>query len=56
MADGAVKFITHSIDAGNQSLPTLTIEHMTNDEVASPYGLWGALGTASSKDEVKDDF
>jgi len=56
MADGAVKFITDSIDAGNQSLPTLTIEQMANDEVASPYGLWGALGTASSKDEIKDAF
>ena len=39
--DGAVKFISNSIDTGNGSLP----------EVASgpsPYGVWGALGTRAS--------
>lgn len=44
MADGAVRFITESIDAGNQN--------SSNDVPGgmSPYGLWGALGTIAAKE------
>ena len=56
MADGAVRFITDSIDAGNQSQPTLTVEEMAKSEMPSPFGLWGAMGTASSKEAVKDEY
>ncbi|GAA5506605.1 DUF1559 domain-containing protein [Novipirellula caenicola] len=44
MGDGAVKFITDSIEAGNQSVG-IAVPGM-----ASPYGLWGALGTAMGKE------
>ncbi|WP_146400636.1 DUF1559 domain-containing protein [Planctomycetes bacterium CA13] len=43
MADGAVRFITDSIEAGNYgATPT------AGDK--SPYGLWGALGTRAMKE------
>jgi len=45
MTDGAVRFITDSIDSGN---PTLTPQ--VGDR--SPYGLWGALGTAASAETL----
>lgn len=38
MADGAVRFITDDIDAGDPSLP----DRQTGP---SPYGVWGALGS-----------
>jgi prepilin-type N-terminal cleavage/methylation domain-containing protein/prepilin-type processing-associated H-X9-DG protein len=44
MADGAVRFITDSIEAGNQNAG-ITVSGMQ-----SPYGLWGALGTSASKE------
>jgi hypothetical protein len=41
MADGAVRFVSQNIDAGNQAalLPSLTAI------TPSPYGVWGSLGT-----------
>jgi prepilin-type processing-associated H-X9-DG protein len=43
MGDGAVRFITDSIEAGNiAGTPAI------GDK--SPYGLWGALGTRASKE------
>ncbi len=57
MGDGAVKFITDSIEAGNQSevsfgcstaLPTRN----AGAGKKSPYGLWGALGTKASKESI----
>ncbi|GAA4447234.1 DUF1559 domain-containing protein [Novipirellula rosea] len=45
MGDGAVKFITDSIEAGDLSLtPT--------PGGGSPYGLWGSLGTRGSNEVV----
>ncbi len=38
MFDGAVRFITDSIDSGNINAPTV-------NSGESPYGIWGALGT-----------
>ncbi len=38
MADGSVRFISDSIDAGNQGLPQVL-------SGPSPYGVWGALGS-----------
>jgi len=51
MGDGAVKFITDSIEAGDQ-----TSAHVGNNAnslapgLPSPFGLWGALGTRASKE------
>jgi len=57
MADGAVKFITDSIEAGNQNLPTPTRTGPdTNIGGMSLYGLWGSLGTRASKEVISEDF
>lgn len=45
MADGAVRFISDSIDTGNQSAVQLPIGK-------SVYGVWGALGSKAGKDTV----
>lgn len=47
MADGAVKFVTDSIEAGNQRSPVVhpTLAGCLPPGSKSPYGLWGALGT-----------
>ncbi len=44
MCDGAVKFVTDSVDAGNQDGPN------ANRGNESPYGIWGALGTRNCKE------
>ena len=43
MADGAVRFITDDIDAGDSSLP----DRQTGP---SPYGVWGALGSRAGSE------
>lgn len=49
MADGAVKFVTDSVDAGNQNaLPIGPGGIGLGDR--SPYGIWGAAGTISGKE------
>jgi len=50
MMDGAVRFISENINAGNQAaaLPADTAGGQ------SPYGLWGALGTKSGGESVGD--
>jgi prepilin-type N-terminal cleavage/methylation domain-containing protein/prepilin-type processing-associated H-X9-DG protein len=47
LGDGAVRFISNSIDTGNLSAPQPTTG-------ASPYGVWGALGTRSGGETVSD--
>lgn len=44
MTDGAVRFISDGIDAGNQGAEPVSLG-------TSPYGVWGALGTKDS-DEI----
>ncbi len=70
MCDGAVKFVTDSIQAGNssspcvycniQGTPSLDGTNGTNSVVVagsqSPYGLWGALGTCASKEVITESF
>lgn len=53
MADGAIKFITDSIEAGNSQARPVDYR---NAGVVSPYGLWGALGTRASKEVIDDEF
>jgi len=51
MGDGAVKFITDSIEAGDQN--SAHVGNGANFLAAgrmSPFGLWGALGTRASKE------
>jgi prepilin-type processing-associated H-X9-DG protein len=52
MADGAVKFVTDSIEAGN-SRAGMVFNGGTGGQrpdSRSPYGLWGALGTRGSSE------
>ena len=42
MADGSVRFVSSSVDAGNQA----TVPPPATGGGASPYGVWGALGSA----------
>ena len=66
MSDGAVVFITDSIDAGGVHSPTVYLDMNADGNrsdsspppaqvgAASPFGLWGALGTRSSREVVED--
>ncbi len=63
MADGAVKFITDSIEAGDPRTPSVYCQALaaqTNSPTPagapSPYGLWGALGTRASREVVGGDW
>lgn len=44
MADGSVRFISDSIDAGNTATPAPS----NTSSGISPYGVWGALGTKAA--------
>ncbi|EKK03958.1 protein containing DUF1559 [Rhodopirellula baltica SH28] len=57
MADGAVKFVTESIDTGNQMSPAIGSDPVTggwgtkvDGGKESPFGAWGALGTRNGKE------
>jgi len=57
MGDGSVKFVTDSIEAGNSRAQVVMNGNMINPAGSqSPYGLWGALGTRASKENVSMDF
>ncbi|QDT04014.1 hypothetical protein K227x_24000 [Rubripirellula lacrimiformis] len=57
MGDGAVKFITDSIDTGDQTIqPVQTRGPFLPGGSASPYGLWGSLGTRNSKEVIDEAF
>lgn len=56
MSDGAVIFITDSIESGNASQPPLTIADFQNGNTESPYGLWGALGSANAAEEIDEEL
>jgi len=48
MADGAVKFISETIDVGNQAVDDVD----TPGNRRSPWGVWGALGSAYGGESV----
>ncbi len=61
MADGAVKFITDSVNAGNsnrgvvwQFAPNTQPDRQSGSQ--SPYGLWGSLGTRASREVIQESF
>jgi len=59
MGDGAVKFITDSIDAGNSN--SAQVKAWDNVGVLpagsqSPFGLWGRLGTRANKEVIDTEF
>ncbi|WP_404306755.1 DUF1559 family PulG-like putative transporter [Neorhodopirellula lusitana] len=62
MGDGAIKFITDSIEAGDQSkapvgvLGSATPLPSNVPGSQSPYGLWGALGSRGSKETIQEEL
>ncbi|MDA8743852.1 DUF1559 domain-containing protein [Rubripirellula amarantea] len=56
LADGAVRFVTDSIDAGNPSAKTVYPGSYPDVNPPSPYGLWGALGTRGSSELAASQF
>jgi len=53
-ADGAVRFISNSINTGNVTLPPADVPGAANGP--SPYGVWGALGSRAGGDSPGSDF
>lgn len=58
MGDGAVIFITDSIEAGNSANGTVVRWGTGNRAPGSqsPYGLWGALGTKANKETIEEQL
>ncbi|MCM2372222.1 DUF1559 family PulG-like putative transporter [Aporhodopirellula aestuarii] len=62
MGDGAVKFITDSIEAGSPSTRAMVSDASVNTDPlsvagsASPFGLWGSLGTRASSEVISEAF
>lgn len=62
MGDGAVVFITDSIEAGDPELPTVVVQRRDVVGVASVpgtksnYGLWGALGTRDMNETIEAEL
>lgn len=57
LTDGAVRFITDSIDAGNQNSPQVGELGSTLDAGSeSPFGVWGALGTRANREVIDQEF
>ena len=53
MGDGAVKFITDSIESGNQQArPVYLHNRQIPPGSQSPYGLWGSLGTIANHEVI----
>ena len=53
-ADGAVTFVSENIDAGNMSASSPAVQDSTAaiSTAASPYGVWGALGSRIGGERV----
>ena len=59
MGDGAVVFMTDSVEAGNSRGPVPYYRNAANQSqvgFASPFGLWGALGTRASKETIEEQL
>lgn len=58
MGDGAVKFITDSIEAGDRRAEMVTASGTGGSAPGSisPYGLWGALGTRATKEIIEEEL
>ncbi|MCS7469569.1 DUF1559 domain-containing protein [Stieleria sp. ICT_E10.1] len=62
MGDGAVIFMSDSVDGGDPELPTVCVQRSDVVGVASVpgsssnYGLWGALGTRDSGETIEEQL
>lgn len=53
--DASVRFISPKIDCGNASAAPPTADGYAGQTLASPFGVWGALGTINGGEIVTDD-
>ncbi len=56
MSDGAVVFMTDSVEAGDARAPVPYFRNNNNQSgvgAESPYGLWGALGTRAMREKIE---
>ncbi|SMP44341.1 prepilin-type N-terminal cleavage/methylation domain-containing protein/prepilin-type processing-associated H-X9-DG domain-containing protein [Neorhodopirellula lusitana] len=59
MGDGAVKFVTDSIEAGDSRAGMVYYDKTSGPQSPgsqSPYGLWGSLGTRASREVISEEF
>ncbi len=61
MGDGAVVFMTDSVEAGDARTPPVWFRNNNSSSPTvqgskSPYGLWGALGTARSSETIEEQL
>lgn len=60
MGDGAVIFMTDSVEAGNSRNPQVyingTAANLNVPGSQSPYGLWGAMGTRASGEVIEEQL
>ncbi len=58
MTDGAVKFVTESINTSTEGMQPLTVTGWGVNRAGSrsPFGVWGAMGTKASSEVVSLDF
>ncbi|QDT09413.1 DUF1559 domain-containing protein [Planctomycetes bacterium K23_9] len=63
MGDGAVIFMTDSVDGGDPELPSVCVQRSGTifpvtalPGSVSPYGLWGALGTRDSSEVIEEQL
>ena len=53
MADASTQFVAQSIDAGDASQPPVSPQQLGEGPIASPYGVWGAIGTGAGGEDKK---
>ena len=57
IADGAVKFVTDSIESGNQNRTAPgCVGGGADAGMESPYGLWGKLGTKNGMETIDESI
>ena len=58
MGNGAVKFVTDSIGAGDMTQGQVMVgaAGVRAPGSMSPFGLWGALGTRATKEVISEEF
>lgn len=58
MADGAVIFMTESVEAGNNRAPMVWLRGQFDNSPGSksPYGLWGAMGSKASSEVIDEQL
>lgn len=54
LADGAVIFMTDSVEAGDQQAPSNSFYNRPGKK--SPYGLWGSLGSRAGKETIEESL